>query len=240
MTTITDVTITPLLNRSRRIAQIHRTRGTARLIYSVLRKLVCLPGVRRCVHFHAVDLWRHPVPAHSETALSNVFQVRLAEPTDRNELAQFFGNRARVEARLARRDYCVIAVSQNSIGAAAWLTPGPNHSTEDWNDLRCVFGVPEGVAWSYDGRGTKLGAWGTLMKQLPSILRAGNIRELVTIIGGNNWKSIDAHRSLGCERLGTLLHARILGVPLHLFKPVGASWQSLPVKIGCVEILKAP
>lgn len=238
MTITTYLAIQPLVRLFQRGVWLCHTRGKGRFLYSVLRRFVSLSGFRCCLHLYAVDLWRLRLPdsCPASTCL-RLFEVRLARPSDLPELSRYFGNRKRVETRLARGDRCIIAAGRDSIGAAVWLAIGPDQSTEDWNELRCAFQVPAGVAWSYDGKGTKIGAWGTLMKQVPGFLRRENIHEIATIIGGNNWQSMDAHRSLGYQPLGMLLHARILGLPLHLFKPAGGNWWLLPKKIGSVNIL---
>ena len=164
--------------------------------------------------------------------------VRFAQPGDVPELIEYFGNRRRVEARLARGDRCVIAASKESIGAAVWLALGPNRFLDDWNELRCAFRFPERIAWSYDGRGTKLGAWGTMMKQLPEILRGAKIREIGTAIDCDNWQSIDAHRSLGYISGGVLLHARFLGLSIQFFKPHRRLPRRIPTVVGRVHIVK--
>ena len=119
-----------------------------------------------------------------------------------------------------------------------WLAIGPSDFAEDWDDLRCAFRFPSGIAWSYDGKGTKLGAWGTMMKQLPGLLRDANVQEMMTVIDCNNWQSMDAHRSLGYESVGVLLHARVLGFATRLWKPPGRRWRRVPPIVNRVEIEK--
>lgn len=239
MTTTTYGPIQTLTDWFHRAVWLYRTRGKSRLFYSVLCRLVSLPGLRHCVHLRAFDLC-HVRLAESPAAVPHrsLFTVRLAQPADLPALSRYFGHRKRVDERLARGDLCVVAMGGNSIGAAVWLAVGPASMAEDWHDLRCTFRIPAGVAWSYDGRGTKIGGWGTLMNQVPAILRTRRVKEIVTLIGGNNWQSLDAHRSLGYTKLGTILHVRICGLCLWFFQHPGGRWRLLPTEAGCVEIVK--
>ena len=242
MTILTRVKTGPLGQRLRRVVQLQRTRGTARAGYAILRRLLAWPVLRQSLHLCAIDFWRLQLSADSWSPprTSSLFTVRWAEPADLEELAQYFGSRERVKARIASGDRCVVAISQAKIGAAVWLGIGPSQFVEDWDDLRCVFRYPAGIAWTYDGKGTKLGAWGTMMKLLPGLLRHENVSEIATIIDCNNWQSMDAHRSLGYESAGVLLHVRVLGVPLRLFKPQGKRWRRVPPAIDRVKFVTKP
>jgi hypothetical protein len=203
----------------------------------MLRRLSALPLLCRCLSICSVDLWHLPIrPASSFPPASSLFLVRWAEPSDREQLGNYFGDRYRVERRLARGDRCALALCQESIGAAAWVSLGPGHFNEDWNELRCSFRFPAGVAWSYDGKGTRMGAWGTLMKQLPELLRREGATEIATVTDCNNWSSIDAHRSLGYTSGGLLLHARLAGISLHGFKAPRRRWRRLPLTVAHLEI----
>ncbi len=246
MTILTRVKTGPLALRLRRAVQLRRARGTARAGYAVLRRLVAMPLLRHAVHLSAVDFWRLQLPeSWSPPRTSPLFTVRLAQTDDIPALAHYFGHGKLVEARFARGDRCVIATSQGAIGAAVWLAIGPSQFAEDWEDLRCAFRFPAGVAWTYDGKGTKLGAWGTMMKLLPQFLLEDSllkdkVQEIATIIDCNNWQSMDAHRSLGYQSAGVLLHTRVLGCTVHLFKPLQQRWRRLPTAIDPVEVSKKP
>jgi hypothetical protein len=238
MSILTNGRIGRLLHPLRRAAQLRRARGTARTVYAVINRIVQGPVLGKCLHICAVDYWRLPLDENDAPARkSALFDVRFAHQQDTDLLAEYFGDRHRVLRRLARGDRCVVAISKGAIGAAVWLGIGPGEFVEDWLELRCAFQFPRGVAWSYDGKGTRLGAWGTMMKQLPFVLRAVNVREVATIIDCNNWQSTDGHRSLGYQSLGVLLHVRLLGLPsLHLFRPANGRWQRLPSHIDRVSV----
>lgn len=242
MTTLTRVNIGPLGQRLRRVVQLQQIRGSARASYAILRRILAWPVLRQTLHLCAVDFWRLQLSADSWSPphTSSLFTVRWAEPADLEELAHYFGNRERVKTRIAKGHRCVVAISQEKIGAAVWLGIGPSQFVEDWDDLRCVIRYPAGIAWTYDGKGTKLGAWGTMMKLLPGLLRHENVYEIATIIDCNNWQSMDAHRSLGYQSAGALLHARVLDFPLRLFKPLGKRWRRVPPTIDRVEIVTKP
>ena len=238
MTTVTRVNTRPLAQQLRRALQLRRTRGFSRVLYASLRRACGLPLVRRCLGICATDAWRLPLhppgPAPRPTSL---FTIRLATPGDLPALVEYFGDAQRIDTRLARRDECVIAISQQKIGAAVWVSTGPNETAEDWEDMRCTFRYPMGVAWAYDGKGTKIGAWGSMMKQLPSLLRKWNIEEIATIIDCDNWQSFDAHKSLGYQVVGILLCLSIFNWSLHAYKPTNQGWRRLPPTIGQVEVV---
>ncbi len=237
MTTLPHVRTRPFAKRLRRVAQLRRTRGNARTVYAILRRLVDLPILRHCVHLCAVDFWRLPIPdSWSRPHVPSLFSIRLAHADDRAELARYFGDHERVEDRFARGDQCVVAICQKAIGAAVWIAVGPSHSAEDWQDLRCALHFPAGVVFTYDGKGTKMGAWGTMMKQLPRFLLDQNVQEITTIIDSDNWQSIDAHRSLGYTPEGLLLHIRVFGITMRFFKPPQHGWQRVPHTINRVHV----
>ncbi len=226
-----------LLQPLHRARQLQRSRGSVRTGFAILQRLGRLPVLRMIWHLCAIDYWRLPLgPSDNNARFSNLFQVRWATDEDLTALVDYYGDRARVTQRLARGHRCVVALSQQTIGAAVWLGIGPDQSEEDWEELRCLFQYPAQIVWSYDGKGTKMGAWGTMMKRLPSLLQQGGYEEIATIIDCNNWQSSDGHRSLGYERVGVLLHARLCGLGLRLFKPVGQRWQRVPAVLHQVAI----
>jgi len=238
MTILTRVK-TGLIGRYlRRIVQLQRVRGSRRTVYAVLRRLAALRVLRPWVHLCAVDVWRLSSSGTSgPSRASALFSVRWATRDDADRLIDYFGGAARVTTRLAKGNRCVVTLCGDTIGAAVWLAMGPGEYAEDWDDLRCIVRFPQGVAWSYDGKGTRMGAWGAMMKKLPELLVEEGIEQSNAIIDGDNWPSIDGHRSLGYESLGVLLHLRILGMGWRAFRPHGAAWQRVPRTIDRLEII---
>ena len=240
MTTVTRVRIGKLLAPFQRLFMLRRTRGSARALYSLLRKFATWPLARRCVTICAGDLWRRSLTdtgAPARTPASLV--VRQSGPQDVSALAAYYDGAQQVRTRLDRGDLCVITLCQEKIGAGIWLTPGPGEFSEDAGDFGCTFRFPKGVAWTYDGRGTKFGAWGTLMARLPGILRELGIHEINTVIDCNNWKSIDAHRSLGYETIGVVIRGSLLGMAGTVCRPGDQSWRRLPVNLARLELRKS-
>ena len=130
-----------------------------------------------------------------------------------------------------------ITLCQDRIGAAVWLVLGPGEFREDWTELHTFVRFPAGIAWSYDGKGTRWGAWGALMTQLPDMLRELGIRRIVTLIDCNNWQSHDSHRSLGYEKAGLISSAGLFGLWINVCRHANRRWQFLPAQIGAVELL---
>ncbi len=239
MTTVTRGRTGQFLERVRRALKLRRTRGLGRVGYAFLRHVGRQPVIRSLIGICAIDMWRLPLNTpRPAPRTSSLFTVRFATPDDLPALEAYFGDPRRIDARLARRDLCVIALSEQQIGAAVWVSTGPNEIAEDWDELRCRFRYPSGVAWAYDGKGTKIGAWGTMMKQLPALLRKWDIGEVATIIDCDNWQSFDAHKSLGYEAAGILLCVNLFGWAWHLYKPVQQGWQRVPACVSQVEVVR--
>ena len=236
MTTVTRPTTGLIPQSLARMLLLRRSRGTARTVYSIVRKVTTLPIVRRCTYFCASDLYRLQLSkATSPTRTPKSFVVRQATGDDLPALADYFGDRALVETRLERGDVCVITLCQDKVGAAVWLTVGPGEYHDDWDDLRCVCRLPAHVAWTYDGRGTKLGAWGTLMAKLPDLLQEHGVTELDTLIDCNGWKSLDSHKSLSYENIGTIARFGAFGLMQSVCKPRRGKWRFLPTRLGEIE-----
>jgi hypothetical protein len=156
------------------------------------------------------------------------------------ELTDYFGERSRIERRFERGDVCLMTVCRKRICAAVWFALGPNNYTEDWEALQCAFRFPANTTWCFDGKGTKLGAWGSLMAKVPDYLRERDVREVFTMIGCNNWQSIDSHRSLGYQSIGLIAS---LGTPNRrsvLFREYGYPWQRLPGSMSKLKLCAIP
>jgi hypothetical protein len=227
--------------RLSQVLQLRQVRGSKRTLYAILRRIMMLPVVCHCAKVYVGDLWHLDLSGNScrqTTSTSRIpqsYQVRLADRNDLPELAAYYGNERTVRTRLDRGDRCFITLCQGNIGAAVWLVYGPEECREDWEELRLAFRFPAGYAWTYAGKGTRLGAWGTLMRQLPSLLTDLGIQKLVTIIDCDNWQSHDAHRSLGYQKVGLISSARLFGLHGAACRHANRHWQLLPASIGAVE-----
>ncbi len=169
--------------------------------------------------------------------LPRALTARLATADDAVELGDFFGDAALVERRLRRGDCCATVLAGGRICAGAWLLPGPAVVEEDRDDLGCLYRIPSGVAWGYDGRGTKPGAWGCLMARLPAFLAQLGAERIVASIHYNNRLSIASHRSAGFRSLGWIGCARLLGRAVRRYRPAEGRWHRLPGRLGSVEVL---
>ncbi len=95
------------------------------------------------------------------------------------------------------------------------------------------------TAWSYDGRGPKLGAWGSLMATFPAMLEKRKIHGLTALVECNNWQAFDAHRSLRFE--ATALRASLSLFGWHrcyYYKSKGAFWCTIPTTVSGVELCR--
>ena len=215
-----------------------RAHGVPRAAYALAQKLGHTPVTRRLARLCVVDVFRAGLPEwKANGCIPRGFEVRQAGPADLPLLAGYFGSQERAAERLQRGDRCLAALAQDAIGAAVWFSLGPNAYADDWDDLRCVFRFPAGVAWSFDGRGTQWGAWGSLMVRAPQHLQDLGAEEVFTLVEWNNWKSIDSHRSLGWRRVAVLGCLRVAPLVWRLYSADGRRWHVPPGRIGRLEVL---
>jgi len=167
--------------------------------------------------------------------MPRAFTVRKAEEKDLPMLADYFGSETRVRDRFERGDVCVMTTIRDQVCAAVWFTAGPTDYHEDWDSMQYIFRITEGAGWSFDGKGTRLGAWGTLMGQLPAFHLEHGISDIYTAIEYDNQESISAHHSLGYHHVGNALSIRCFGLKLHLYRPKDGTWQTLPGKINGLQ-----
>ena len=217
---------------------MRRKHGNARIAYAAVRKVVLLPVLRRCLRICASDVCRLELADGKRAArIPKSFVVRMANLDDLEPLAAYYDDRQLVSERFQRGDLCVITLCQDAIGAAVWLSFGPGEFREDWDQQRYTCCFPAGTGWSYDGRGTKWGAWGAMMAKLPELVRERDVDELWTMIDCNNWKSLDAHRSLGYETIGIVGSAGLFGLVRSICKRPRQWWHPLPARMGTVEFV---
>lgn len=242
MTPLTLATTGSWHHRLTQVIQLRQIRGNKRTLYALLRRILLLPVAGRVAKVYAGDLWELDLAGEttgqstSPIRLPQSYQVRLADNRDLLELAAYYGREQIIRDRLNRGDLCFMTLCQGCIGAAVWLVHGPGECREDWEELQLWFRFPAGVAWTYDGKGTRLGAWGTLMRQLPDLLRELGVQNIATFIDCDNWQSQDAHRSLGYHKTGLISSARLLGFHGAACRQANRRWQLLPACIGSVEI----
>jgi hypothetical protein len=173
----------------------------------------------------------------SSARLPRNYEVRIATAADESALTDYFDDAELVSLRLQRGDVCLIACSREAIGAAIWLLTGPAAYGDDWNDLRCRYVLPAGGVWSYDGKGTRLGACGTLMARLPEYLRSWGIHTVYTGIDYDNGESLSGYRSLGYRSLGLLGRVALPGVARTCCKRRGEPWSGLPARWEQLELV---
>ena len=219
-----------------------------RTLYAVFRRVLSLPVASRCMSVHADDLWQldlkrkalaqsGPSQAGPAPRIPQSFQIRMADESDHSALADYYGSEQTIRGRLERGDLCFMTLCQNRIGAAVWMALGPGEYRDDWDELQTLFQFPANVAWSYDGKGTRWGAWGALMMRLPNMLEERGIHKVATLIDCNNWQSHDAHRSLGYQQVGLLGSLDLCGLRVGACRHANRRWQFLPARIGAVEVL---
>lgn len=219
-----------------RLIRLARSHGVRRALYRVASRLANERWWKRWFRFVVVEVYSAPVSElkHSRS-VPRLFTVKRAKQEDLRALEAYFGDARRVGNRCRRGDVCAMTLSNGEVGAAVWFTAGPNDYREDWEALRCVVRFPAGVAWTFDGKGTKLGAWGALMMRLPKYLGELAAKEVYTLIDYDNRESIDGHLSLGYRRAGVLVHLRFPGIMLTMCKADRGKWRRLPGRIGSLE-----
>lgn len=214
--------------RKRLVAYAHRY-GRSRAASLLLHRLTELPLVRLGFQWHLLEVFtvqtsQLKVPLR----VPSNYQIRIANRDDQSTLEEYFGDANRVRQRLDRGDICLIACCREKVGAAVWFLPGPSSYGDDWGHLGCRFELPDGAVWSYDGKGTMFGAWGTLMAKLPEHLRRWGVDRVFTAIDYHNGESLRGHESLGYRRLGMLRRVMLSGLSRTVCRRSGDSWSNLP------------
>ena len=75
------------------------------------------------------------------------------------------------------------------------------------------------------------------MARLPHLLAERGLRTVFTLIEWNNWKSLDAHKSLGYESVGLVCCIQACGVARPAYRTSETRWQSPPGRIENVELV---
>jgi hypothetical protein len=223
--------------RLARRLRLGRTHGLGRVFYGGLRRSIGLCRLEGWVRLCVVEVWAAPVAELKRAGrVPRVFDVRRATSEDLPRLEAFFNCPERVRERLGRGDVCAVTLAGGEICAGVWLSAGPGEYLEDRESLGCSVRFPAGVAWSYDGKGTRPGAWGALMARLPGLLEQLGAAEVFTLIDCNNWNSIRGHESLGYECAGLVGSAGVFGLGATLSKPRRGRWRRLPGRVGKLEL----
>jgi len=220
-----------------RLIRFAKSHGKSRAAYRFVERLIESRFFRKWCSFSAVEVFSASVSDLKATQkrAHHAFTVRAATEQDISAVQSFYGNRRRIKERMERGDICIITLCKDQIGAAVWLSPGPKYYYEDWDNLRCIVHYPVSVCWSYDGIGTRFGAWGSLMVRLPGFLEQFGIDEVYTHITCDNRISLDSHKSLGYRSAGFIWTFGIFRFILRLYRVAGGHWLRFPCLIGKLE-----
>jgi len=226
-------------NRLIRLARFARTHGKLRALYSIVCAVLERLRLNKLIKFCIVEVFSVPVSElRRGRRVPRAFVVRPASAEDLPALGEFFSGPERIRERFDRGDLCAITLAKDEICAAVWFALGPMDYREDFSELGCIFHVPAGVAWSFDGKGTRLGAWGSLMGQFPGYLEQHGAKEVITVIDYNNRDSLDAHKSLGYHCTGMVCYLKVWRFALRLYKDHGRRWRLMPGQIGDLVLSK--
>lgn len=219
-----------------RLAHAARTWDRHMLAYRVIRRVLCAGCFGGETPLILSGLYTANVADLPNNVRGRRYEIRPATEQDLPRLSTYFGSDRPIANRYRRGDIGVLAVRGDEICAAVWLATGPTEYSEDVRDLGCSLAVPEGVVFSYDGKGTRLGAWGTLMAHLPRLLDELQIRQIVTLIDYENTLSIRSHRSLGYRREGYVGCVKFARWVQSFYTDAGGIWRMLPGRIGSVSL----
>ena len=230
-------TIGPVRSRLQRLMRLGRAHGPARAAYRVVKRLSTLPVVRWCVRFDLVEVLTATTDQLG-TAGRIPKSLVVERATDEAELAEYFARPDLVRERLAAGDVCLVTRAGGKLGAGVWLRPGPGDYDENRDELGCTIRFPAGVAWSYDGKGTRWGAWGALMARMPAFLDELALGEVYTLIDYDNQESLAGHRSLGYRRAGLVGCVALMGLSLTVCVPDGRRWHFAPGYVGKLQFAR--
>ena len=223
-------------NRLRRLIELARAHGKGHAAYLIASRVRAAGpwrnGLKFCVS-NILEVAVADLTLHDR--IPRAFTVRPATQIDLPALRSYVADAARVDARFERGDSCIITLASGQVCAALWLACGPAVFSEDVGALGCKIRVPRGTCLTYDGRGTKWGAWGSLMGRLPRFLHERKIDRIFTLIDPDNRESLDSHRSLGYQVAGRVAHFGTSRRTISLYCSSGDSWRRLPGSIGRLE-----
>jgi hypothetical protein len=209
-----------------------------RAVYLVAQRVADRRWFRAWLTLCAVDVFAvRACDLRRSERLPRVFVVRRAREEDLPALASFSSRAVPpMTDRLRRGDECVMTLADGRICAAVWLAVGPADYPEDWDQLGCIFRVPAGICLTYDGRGTRWGAWGALMACLPPHLERLGVRTVFTLIDCDNRNSLESHRSLGYHPVGRIALMAVLGWALSVCRIGQVAWRVVPGRLGRVAL----
>jgi len=224
-------------SRLQRLMRLGRAHGLTRALYRIAKRLSMLPVVRNCVRLDVVEVLAATTDRlRSGGRIPKSFVVERA--SDQQELAGYFERADLVHERLAAGDVCIVTRAGGKLGAGVWLRPGPGDYDENRDELGCTVRFPAGVAWSYDGKGTRWGAWGALMARLPQFLDELDAGEVYTLIDYDNQESLSGHRSLGYHRVGLVACVALFGLSATLCLPTEQRWHLAPGHVGRLTLAR--
>lgn len=222
-----------------RVYKFAKKNGLRCTIYRSLNRIANLRPWRRWFQVSIVNIYSVPVEAMKKAdQLPSMYKVRPADMNDIDALGTYSGNHERVKIRTDRGDLCMLNECMNEISAMIWFSFGPNQYKEDWDAVKCCVSFPENVAWMYDGKGTKLGAWGCMMMHMSDRLRDLGVEEVYTMVDWENHRSIKSMKSLGLQQIGSYRFLKLFGMQSNRCKLMGEKrWRRLPAQIGKLELM---
>lgn len=223
-----------------RLRGLYSVFARGRVGYRLVRRVCRLPCVENWASLFIVEAMSASV-ADLRTGRRGrrSYQVQWATESDVPAVTAFFGPNRPIARRVGRGDRCLVATVRDEICAAVWFAAGPSHYAEDARDLGCVLEFPARTAFSYDGKGTRLGAWGTMMAQAPDLLTQLGVDEVITLIDYDNHMSIRSHESLGYRRLGLIGCLRLAGWVQPFYRDGEKVWRMLAGRLGALELRRA-
>ena len=222
--------------RFARLVRLARSHGKMRAVCRLMRRVADHRWCRRWLGLNVVECFSVAVSdLVCDRPIPRGYVVRRATEDDLPAVGPFFGNSERARRRLGRGDVCVVTLAKEKVCAGVWLAVGPGVFEENLDALSCVVRFPEGVCLSFDGKGTRLGAWGSLMARLPQHLGELGVSEVFTMIDYDNRESLDGHLSLKYRRVGLIGCLRVFGLWLRIYKTPGRRWRRMPGRIGEVR-----
>lgn len=217
-----------------RFAQRH---GVVRASYFLVHGLICRFGLERWIRLSISDIFSANISdLRSAGRVPSAFNISFAEEKDLLDIESFGRDREHCRARLKEGDVCLLLRLGSELKAMEWLAIGPREYWEDWAEMRTVFSIPQGSCFGYDGRGKAPGAWGLIMRTLPSRLEKIGVRTAYFRIDYANTLAEHSHRSAGYSPIGRVFHCGIAGIGFTLCRNGDGKWHRLPTKVRNLEL----
>jgi RimJ/RimL family protein N-acetyltransferase len=203
----------------------------------VLRRI----GITRWIRLEIAEIYHAEVSSlKTSERLPALYTVRLAGNDDVAALGEYFEKPEIICKRWQRGDSCLMAIADGDIAAALWWMRGPNCFPDDQQTLGSSFRIEEGNFWAYDAKGTRLGAFGSLLMCQRQFLDELGAKQVWGQVDYANKAALKANEAVGFKTAGRILRVSVFGWGVSRQRTTGDRWRSMPARLDGLQICRVP